>query len=60
VQLAFEFGRYTAIRPKDNMDLQHLVRQLTVIHDYSIGAEQFIKAMAKKLGLKDPVRIRRA
>jgi hypothetical protein len=48
----FEFGRYSALRPKDNMELQHLVRHFTVIHDFAVGAEIFIKAMAKKLGLK--------
>jgi hypothetical protein len=47
----YEFGRYSAIRPKEHIELQHLVRQFTVIHDFSIGAEQFIKAMAKHLGL---------
>jgi hypothetical protein len=48
----FEFGRYTAIRPKDRIELQHLVRHFTVVHDFAIGAEIFIKAMAKKLGFK--------
>jgi hypothetical protein len=48
----FEFGRYSVIRPKDRLELQYLVRNMTVIHDFAIGAEMFLKAMAKKLGFK--------
>ena len=48
----FEFGRYSAIRPKDRIELQHLIHHFTVIHDFAIGAEMFLKAMAKKLGFK--------
>ena len=48
----FAFGSYTAIRPKDRIELQHLVRHFTVVHDFAIGAEIFLKAMAKKLGFK--------
>jgi hypothetical protein len=48
----FEFGRYSAIRPNDRLELQHLVRSFTVIHDFAIGAEIVLKALAKKLGFK--------
>jgi hypothetical protein len=48
----FEFGRYSAIRPKDRLELQHLVRHFTVIHDFAIGAEILLKALAKKLAFK--------
>ena len=48
----FAFGSYSAIRPKDRIELQHLVRHFTVIHDFAIGAEIFLKALAKKLGFK--------
>lgn len=47
-----QFAQYTAIRPKDKLELQHLLRQFTFIHDFGIGAEIFLKALAKKLGIK--------
>src|SRR6478672_4956087 len=51
----FELGQYTAIRPKERMELQYLIQNFTIIHDFAIGAEILLKAMAKKLGFK-PVR----
>lgn len=51
-QTQYEFGRYSALRPNDRMELQHLVRQFMFIHDFAVGAETFVKALAKKLGLK--------
>jgi hypothetical protein len=48
----YELGRHSAIRPGDRIELQHLIRHMTVIDDFAVGAEIFLKALAKKLGFK--------
>jgi hypothetical protein len=48
----YELGRHSAIRPGDRIELQHLIRHMTVIDDFAMGAEIFLKALAKKLGFK--------
>ena len=48
-----ELARYEILKPNTHIALQMLSREVHFIYDYGIGAEKFIKGIAKSLGLKN-------
>jgi hypothetical protein len=55
----YQVDLYQSHYPEKHIDSQVLQIVVSLALDYSIGAEKFIKGIAKKLGLKDPDRLRK-